>query len=307
MEKEYEVIIIGGGPAGLTAGLYTSRGRLKTLVIEKELIGGLTGIVEWIENYPGFTEDVSGYELGELMHKQATKYGLETVIADVIGIELKDKQKLVKTSEGDFSTDVVIIASGSERQKMGVPGEEEFRGKGVSYCATCDGVFFTDKPIAVVGGGDSAISEALHLTKYASKVTVIHRRDQLRASKIVQEKAFAEPKIDFRWNAVVESIEGKDLVEKAKLRDVKSGKISDLDIAGIFVSIGFNPNTGFLKGVVPLDKMEQVITNERMETEVPGILAAGDVRSRSARQVITAAGDGATAAVYAEKYLSEYE
>jgi len=307
MEKKYEVIIVGGGPAGLTAGLYTSRGRLETLLIEKELVGGLTGIVEWIENYPGFPEGISGFELGELIHKQATKYGLETVIADVTGLKLKVNQKLVKTSEGDFIADVVIIASGSERQKLGVQGEEEFRGKGVSYCATCDGIFFTDKPIAVVGGGDSAISEALHLAKYASKVTVIHRRDQLRASKIVQEKAFAEPKIDFQWSAVVEAIEGNALVEKAKLRNVKSGEISDLDISGIFVSIGFKPNTGFIKGVIPLDKVEQVITNERMETEVPGVFAAGDVRSYSARQVVTAAGDGATAAIYAEKYLSEYE
>ena len=304
MNEKYDVVIIGGGPAGLTAGLYTSRARLNSLLIEKGLVGGQVANAEWVENYPGFPEGIGGFELGQLMHQQATKYGLKTLLAEVTGIELQGEQKVIRTTEGDFIAKAVIIAGGSERQKLGVPGEEEFTGKGVSYCATCDAAFFKEQPVAVVGGGDAAITEALYLTKFASRVTVIHRRDQLRASRILQEKAFSQPKIEFRWNSTVEKIEGGDIVERIRLRQVKTGKKSALKVAGIFMSIGLKPNTDYLKSILSLDVTGLIITDEKMETEIPGIFAAGDIRHNSVRQTITAAGDGATAAIYAEKFIS---
>ena len=305
MNKEYEIVIIGGGPAGLTAGLYTSRARLKSLLLEKGLTGGQMTEAGRIDNYPGFPEGISGLELGQLMHQQAAKYGLKTVMAEATGIELQEGQKIIKTTEGNFTAKAVIIASGSERHKLGVPGEKEFTGKGVSYCATCDGDFFKELPVAVVGGGNAAITEALHLSKLASKVIVIHRRNQLRATRILQEKAFSEPKIEFLWDTIVEEIEGEDLVKRIKLRQVKTGQNSALDIDGVFVSIGFKPNTDYLKGILSLDASGAIITNDRLETNIPGIFAAGDIRQNSARQVITAAGDGATAAIYAEKFIIE--
>ena len=304
MNKEYEVVIIGGGPAGLTAGLYTSRDRLNSLLIERGLAGGQIVNAQWVENYPGFPEGISGFELGQLIHQQATKYGLETVTAEATGIELQQEQKVVKTTKGNFIARAVIIASGSERYKLGIPGEEEFRGKGVSYCATCDAAFFRQQPVAIVGGGDAAITEALHLAKFASRVIVIHRRHQLRASRILQEKALAEPKIEFLWDTVVEEIVGKDSVKRLKLHQVVTGEKPTLEIAGIFISIGLKPNTNYLKGILPLDATGHISTNEKMETEIAGIFAAGDIRHHSARQAIAAAGDGATAAIYAEKFIT---
>jgi thioredoxin reductase (NADPH) len=304
MNKENEVVIIGGGPAGLTAGVYTSRARLSSLLVERGLVGGLIAESELVDNYPGFPEGISGFELGQSIHQQATKYGLKTIIAEATGVELQEKQKVVKTTKGDFVAKAVIIASGSERHKLGIPGEEKFTGKGVSYCATCDAAFFREVPVAVVGGGDAAITEALHLAKFASKVIVIHRRDRLRAVRVLQEKAFSEPKIQFVWNAIVDEIEGEDLVKRIKLRDVKTGEESVLNLAGIFISIGLIPSTDYVKGILSLDNDGHIITNDRMETEIPGIFAAGDIRHDSARQAITAAGDGATAAIYAQKFLS---
>jgi thioredoxin reductase (NADPH) len=302
--QRYEVIIIGGGPAGLSAGIYTARARLDSLLIEKGLIGGQIVNAEWLDNYPGFPEGISGTKLTELMHEQATKYGLETTVAEVTGLRLQKELKVVETSNGSFKTRALIIAGGCHRQKLGVPGEEEFTGKGVSYCATCDGAFFQELPVAVVGGGNAAVTEALHLTKFATKVTVIHRRDQLRATKILQEKAFSEPKIDFRWDSVVEKIEGKDLVSGLRLRNVKTGRKSKLSVSGVFVSIGFIPNTEYLKSVLPLAENGAIITNGMMETGVAGIFAAGDIRQGSPRQVTTACGDGATAAIQATKFLT---
>jgi thioredoxin reductase (NADPH) len=305
MNREYEVVIVGGGPAGLTAGLYTSRAKLNSLLIEKGVVGGQIVDAEQVENYPGFPEGISGLELGQLIHRQATKYGLKTIIAEVTGVEPQQKQIVVKTTEGNFIAKAVIIASGSERRKLGIPKEEEFIGKGVSYCATCDAAFFKGLPVAVVGGGNAAITEALHLTRFASRVTVIHRRNQLRANGIIQEKAFSEPKIEFLWDTVAEEIEGENSVRRIKLRQVKTGEKSSLDIAGVFISVGLKPNTNYLKGVVSLDNGGYVITNDKMETEIPGIFAAGDIRRNSARQAITAAGDGATAAFYAEKFITQ--
>lgn len=304
MTKEYEVVIIGGGPAGLTAGLYTSRDRFNSLLIESGLVGGQIVDAQWVENYPGFPEGISGFELGQLIHQQATKYGLETVTAEATGIELQQEQKVVKTTKGNFIAKAVIIASGSERHKLGIPGEEEFTGKGVSYCATCDAAFFRQQPVAIVGGGDAAITEALHLAKFASRVIVIHRRHQLRASRILREKAIAEPKIEFLWDTVVEEIVGKDKVKKLKLHQVVTGEKPTLEIAGIFISIGLKPNTDYLKDILPLDATGHIGTNEKMETEIAGIFAAGDIRLHSARQAIAAAGDGATAAIYAEKFIT---
>ncbi len=302
--KGYDVVIIGGGPAGLSAGIYTSRARLRSLMIEKALPGGLVVNAGIIENYPGFPDGIGGYDLTQQMHRQAEKYGLETLTAEVTGLELDGERKIIRTTEGNITTRAIIVAAGSERVKLGVPGEEEFTGRGVSYCAICDGSFFRDRTVAVVGGGNTAINEALDLTRFASKITVIHRRQQLRATRILQERAFAEPKIEFCWDSVVEAIEGEEMVQRLRLRNVKSGKKSTPEVSGVFVALGFTPNTGYLRGVVPLDEHGSITTNERMEAGVPGIFAAGDIRSHSVRQVITACGDGAAAAIYAEKYLA---
>jgi len=302
--KQYDIVIIGGGPAGLTAGMYTSRARLKSLLIERGAVGGQIINAQWVENYPGFAEPVSGIDLTEAMHKQATGFGLETLVAEVTGIKTKGKQKVVTTSQGDVTARAVIIASGSERQKLGVPGEAEYTGRGVSYCATCDGAFFRDKPVVVVGGGNAALTEALELTKFASKIVVIHRRNELRATKILQEKALAEPKIEVMWDTVVDEIAGETFVERVKVHNVKTGKESVLEVSGVFMAVGFKPNTAFLKGVVDLDDIGTVVTGNRMETSAPGIFAVGDVRSNSIRQVVAAAGDGAVAAINAEKYIT---
>ncbi len=305
MGKEYDIVIIGGGPAGLTAGLYAARARNSSLLIERGLIGGMITEAEKVDNYPGFPEGVSGYDLTELMHQQATRYGLETTFAEATSLEIKEGRKVIKTDNGNFLARTVIIAGGSERQKLGVPGEKEFTGKGVSYCATCDAPFFSSKAVAVVGGGNAAIYEALHLTKFAARVTVIHRRSQLRATAVVQEKALAEPKIEFLWNTVVEAIEGQDFVQRLRLRQVVTGKKSILEVAGIFIAIGLKPNTDYLRDTLPLDKLGHIITDERMQTKIPGVFAAGDIRHNSIQQAISSAGDGATAAFYAKKFIDE--
>lgn len=302
--REYEVVIIGGGPAGLTAGIYAARARLKSLLIEKGAAGGWIINAGEVENYPGFPDGVKGLDLADAMQQQAAKFGLEILTAEVAGLELKGEEKVLQTSEGDVTARAVIVAGGSDRVKLGVPGEDEFTGRGVAFCAVCDGYFYRGVPVAVVGGGNAAMNEALELTKFAAKVTVIHRREELRATKILQERAFAAPKIEFLWNTVVEAVEGKDTVKRLRLKNVKTGGKSTLDISGVFVAVGFRPNTGYLKKVVTLEKDGTIITNEKMETDVPGIFAAGDIRSGSIRQVAGAVGDGAVAAIYAEHYLA---
>jgi len=304
VDRTPQLIIIGGGPAGLSAGLYASRSKLDTLLIEKAGLGGQILNAEMVENYPGFPQGISGAELGALIAQQATKYGLPTAFAEVQGIEIRGGEKVVSTSEGQYLAKAVIIAGGSEYSKLGVPGEEGFTGRGVSYCAMCDGAFFRDQVVAVVGGGNVALNDALFLTRFATKVIVIHRRDELRATRILQDRTFANPRIEFLWDTVVESIEGDKLVREVRLRNVKTGKGSSLMVSGIFVAVGLRPNTGYLKGLLELDEGGFIPINNQMETEVPGIFAAGDIRVGSIRQVVSAAGDGATAAIAAERFLS---
>lgn len=269
MDNRYQLIILGGGPAGLTAGMYAARNKLNTLLIEKAMVGGLAVYAELIENFPGFPDGISGLDLGQLMFNQAEKFGLKTFIADVQELAVQDDQKVVKTSEGDLTARAVIIALGSERINLGVPGEKEFVGRGVSYCATCDAAFFKDLSVAVVGGGNSAISEAIHLAKYASQVNIIHRRDQLRATPLFVDKARSDPKINFVLNTTVDSIQGEDQVEELQINNVLTGAKSSLPVSGVFIAIGQKPNTDLFKGLLSLDANGYIITNEKMETSVP--------------------------------------
>jgi thioredoxin reductase (NADPH) len=299
---KYEVIIIGGGPAGLTAGLYTSRAGLKSLLMERGMVGGQIINATLVENYPGFPQGISGAELGSLMHQQAIKYGLEVMTAEVTGIA-QGQPYNISTSEGNFEATAVIIAAGSEYRKLGVRGEERLLGHGVSYCATCDGFFFRDQEVAVVGGGDTAITDALELTRHVKKVYVIHRRDELRAGQVLQQRAFAEPKLEFVWSTVIEELVGDRMLEGIRLRNVKTGQFSVLKVTGIFVAVGLTPNSHSFVNVVDLDDTGYIVTDERMAASAPGIFAAGDIRRNSPRQVAAAIGDGATAAISAFRYV----
>jgi len=301
---KYEVVIIGGGPAGLTAGLYTSRAGLKSLLIERGIFGGQIVNATLVENYPGFPEGISGAKLGSLMHQQAIKYGLETVTAEVTGLA-QGQPYNVSTTEGSFEAAAIIIAAGSEYRKLGVIGEERLSGHGVSYCATCDGFLFRGKEVAVIGGGDTAITDALELSQHTKKVYVIHRRDQLRAGQVLQERAFAHPKLEFIWNTVVEEVLGDRLLEGLELRNVKTGQQSNLKVDGLFVAVGLMPNSQQFFKILELDDAGYIVTDEMMATSAPGIFAAGDIRRNSARQVAAAVGDGVTAAMSAFKYLQE--
>jgi thioredoxin reductase (NADPH) len=303
MARKYQLIIVGGGPAGLTAGLYSARGGLQVLLIEKEVIGGQIANANRVDNYPGFPEGISGFELARLIHQQATNHGLETMSGEVTGLTSRYGSNIVNTAEGDFIAQAVIIAGGSQFRKLEVPGEGEFLGKGVSYCATCDGPLFRDKAVAVVGGGDTAVTDALSLSKFASSVKVIHRRNQLRASKVLQRKAQTEPKIEFIWDSVVTEVKGKEKLTDLVLKNTKNDTISLVAVDGVFVAIGLVPNTEYLRGVLPLDEGGYIITTELMETTVPGIFAAGDIRHNSVKQAIVAAGNGAVAALSAEWFI----
>ena len=297
-------MIIGGGPAGLTAGLYTSRAGLKSLLIERGIFGGQIANATLIENYPGFPEGISGIELGSLMHQQALKYGLEFVTAEVTGLA-QGQPYSVSTTEETFEAATIIIAAGSEYRKLGAAGEERLSGHGVSYCATCDGFLFRNKEVAVIGGGDTAITDALELSRHANKVYVIHRRDQFRAGQVLQQRAFAHPKLEFIWNTVVEEVLGDRLLEGLKLRNVKTGQQSNLKVDGLFVAVGLMPNSQQFFKILELDDAGYIVTDEMMATSAPGIFAAGDIRRNSARQVAAAVGDGVTAAMSAFKYLQE--
>jgi thioredoxin reductase (NADPH) len=299
---ESEVVIIGGGPAGLAAGLYTSRAGLKSLLMEQGIFGGQIVNARLVENYPGFPQGIAGLELGSLMHQQALRYGLETINAEVTGLMLEQPYRIL-TTEHSFEAKAIVIAAGSEYRKLGVAGEERLLGRGVSYCATCDGFFFRDQEVAVIGGGDAAITDAIELSQHALKVYVIHRRDQLRAAQVLQQRALAEPKIKFIWDTIVEEIVGADRVKALKLRNLKTHQLSSLEVAGIFVAVGLRPNSQCFANIVELNETGHIVTNELMATSVPGIFAAGDIRRNSARQIATAVGDGATAALSVFRYL----
>jgi thioredoxin reductase (NADPH) len=300
----YDVIIIGGGPAGLTAGLYTSRAGLKSLLMERGMPGGQMVNATLVENYPGFPEGIAGAELGSLMHRQAVRYGLEVVTAEVTGVS-DEQPYTVSTTEGSFEAAAIIIATGSEYRKLGVAGEERLSGRGVSYCATCDGFFFRDRQVAVVGGGDTAITDALELTQHANKVYVIHRRDQLRAGKVLQQRVFAHPKLEFIWSTVVEEVLGKKMLSGLRLRNVKTGQQSILKVDGVFVAVGLMPNSRSFFDILELDDASYIVTDETMATSAAGIFAAGDIRWNSPRQIAAAVGDGVTAAMSAFKYVQE--
>lgn len=308
----YDVIIIGGGPAGLSAGLYAGRAALKTLLIEKSAVGGQILQTAEIDNYPGSPEEESGSSLIGRMKEQAQRFGIETVFDEVTDVEPEGAVKKVIGRKGVYEGKTVIIAGGASPAKLGCPGEAELTGQGVSYCATCDGAFFSGLEVYVVGGGDAAVEEAIYLTRFARKVTVIHRRDALRAAKTIQEKAFANEKIHFLWDSVVTGLEGQGMLEAITVKNVKSGEETRIEadpndgLFGLFIFIGFIPKSELYKGKL---KMEDgyILTDENMQTSVPGVFAAGDIRRKSLRQVVTAAADGAIAAVQAGKYIEEAE
>ena len=298
----YDLIIIGGGPAGLTAGIYAQRARLKTLLLEKEVIGGQIAVSDVIENYPGFPS-ISGAELMEKFEQQARGLGLEIKLTDVVAVQKKGEEKIVKTSDGDLIAKSVIVATGAKPRRLGIPGEKELTGKGVSYCATCDGPFFKGQKVIVVGGGDTAVKEAVYLSKIANKVYIAHRRDPLRAEKIIQEKAMSTPNIEILWSHILKEIKGKTGVEKVVLQNLKDNTVKELDVEGVFVFVGINPTTDFVD--VEKDKQGFIKTDQDMRTSVKGIFAAGDCRTTALKQVSTAVGDGAIAAFVAEKYIEE--
>ncbi|MCK4262615.1 MAG: thioredoxin-disulfide reductase [Dehalococcoidia bacterium] len=300
----YEVAIVGAGPAGLTAGLYTSRAGLKSLLVERGIPGGQILNAALVENYPGFPKGVSGTELASLMHQQAVGYGLEVATAEVTGLSQTAPYR-VFTTEGSFEAASIVIAAGSQYRKLEVTGEERLTGHGVSYCATCDGFFFRDREVAVVGGSDTALTDAMELSRHARKVYVIHRRDQLRAGRVLQQQAFAQPGLEFVWNTVVEEIVGENMVEGLKLRNVKTDELAMLNLAGVFIAVGISPNSECFSNVVQVDSAGYIPTDETMATSAPGIFAAGDIRRNSVRQIAAAVGDGATAAMSAFKYLQE--
>ena len=302
----YDAIIIGGGPAGLTAGIYLSRARMDTLLIEKALPGGQAILTEIIENYPGFPHGIAGPELMQKMEEQAVRFGLKIEYGEVEEVKIKeDKVKIVRINNQEYKTLTIILASGAEASKLEVPGEEELRGRGVSYCATCDAPFFKHQKIVVVGGGDTAIEEALYLTKFVWEVTIIHRRDRLRATKILQERVFANKKINFAWDSVVTRVLGNEKVEGVLIQNKKTGEEKEIPCQGVFVFVGNIPNSNFLKELVKLGKKGYILTDDNMMTSQEGIYACGDVRKKILRQVVTACGEGATASFAAQKYIEE--
>ncbi len=306
-EKNYDIVVVGGGPGGLTAGMYCARARRKTILIEKYMPGGQIANTEDVEDYPGF-EKISGPELAMKMADHAKKFGLEIISDEVKEIYSEGDDRLVRVASGDvYRAKAVIVSTGGSPNKLNVPGEGEFAGKGVSYCAICDGAFFKDEIIAVAGGGDAAVEEGNFLTKYGKKVYIIHRRDQLRAQKIIQDRAFKNDKIEFIWDTVIESINGDDRVRSLSLKNVKTGETSTLDVGAIFVFIGFVPNSDLFREPVNKNEGGYIITDTRMETSLKGVFACGDVREQLVKQITNAVGDGTTAAVAAEKHIEELE
>lgn len=299
----YDLLIIGAGPAGLTAGLYAARARLKVLVLERLGPGGQVLNTDRVENYPGFPDGISGFELADKMKTQAENFGLTIQNEEAVGLELLPEKKIVITHSGRMETKVLILACGATPKKLGIEGEGLLMGKGVSYCATCDGPFYRDQEVALIGGGDTAVEEAIFLTRFVSVVHHIHRRDSLRAIKLLQDRAMAEEKIKFVWDTVPIKILGENGVEGIELKNVKTGEVSHKQVQGVFIFVGTRPTTDLVKGLVKLDENGFIFTNDRMETSVPGVFAAGDIRSKSWRQIATAVGEGAEASFSTERYL----
>ncbi|MBC8591461.1 thioredoxin-disulfide reductase [Wansuia hejianensis] len=304
----YDVIIIGGGPAGLTAGLYAARARLNTLIIEKGADGGQIATTDEVENYPGAPEDSTGPSIVARMAKQAESFGAKRASDEIVEVDFSDKIKILKGKKEEYKAKSIIIATGAVPRTIGAPGEKELTGRGVSYCATCDAAFFEDLEVFVMGGGDTAVEEAIYLTKFARKVTIIHRRDELRAAKSIQEKAFKNDKIEFMWDTVITEIKGDAMLESFVVKNLKTGEEKEIfpdeddGAFGIFVFVGYLPATKLFDGIINLDN-GYIVTDDNMKTNVPGVFAAGDNRVKSLRQVVTATADGAIAAVQAEKYI----
>ena len=306
--QSLDLAIIGGGGAGLTAALYAARARRSTIVFEGNVTGGQIATTDKVENYPGFPDGVNGFDLAQLFLQQAEKFGAEIAYERVESlVRLEDGEFEVTSTERTVRARAVIVTAGADYNKLGIPGELELTGRGVSYCGTCDAAFFVGQRVLVVGGGDAAMDEGLFLTRYAESVEVVHRRDELRASAILQERAFANPKMSFTWDTVVEAIEGDGKVERARLRRLKTGEASTREVDGVFVFIGQVPNNHLLKGLVELDAGGHALVDLQMRTAMPGLFVAGDLRTQAARQLISAAGDGATAAIAAEHYLTELD
>ncbi len=307
-EKVYEVIVVGGGPGGLCAGMYSARARRKTVCLEKYLPGGQIALTGEVEDYLGF-EHISGAELGQRFTDHAKKFGLEIEMEEVEEVYVDGEDRVARCASGNlYRAKAIILSTGGSPVRLNIPGEQEYGGKGVSYCAICDGAFFRDKVIAVVGGGDAAVEEGGYLTKYGSKVYIIHRRDELRAQKIIQQRAFANPKIEFIWDTAVERINGNGgIISSLSLKNLKTGQSSTLDVGAVFIYVGFRPNSNVVREDLRKDDGGYIITNDRMETSIPGIFACGDVRAQLVRQVTNAVGDGTTAAVAAEKYIEALE
>lgn len=304
-ETLYDLIVLGGGPAGLTAAIYGSRSRMSVLVIEEMLSGGQIATTEKVENYPGFPEGIGGLELGQLLEDQARNFGAQMALATVERVSLAGNIKEVHTTEGIFRSKTLLIATGTRSRPLDVPGEKELKGRGVSYCVTCDGAFFQDRKVVIVGGGDSALEEALVITKYAAKVYVVHRRGELRAVGILQDRVIANAKIEVVLNAVVKKINGKTQVESVTVYDKVQDKTWDIAAEGVFLYVGLLPNTEFLAGQLQQNEHGYLVTTDAMESSVPGVYAAGDLREKGLRQVVTAVADGAIAAIQAAKYLDE--
>lgn len=303
MNTQYDVVIVGCGPAGLAAGLYAARSRVRTLILEREIAGGELMNIDLIENYPGYPDGIDGPELGSNMIRQATRFGAELQIANVEKIVAGKTEKLLKTSRGEFSTKAVIIASGSFSRKLGIPGEEEFTNKGIFYCATCDAPRFAGQVVAVAGGGDSGLTEALFMTGFVNKIIIIELMPHLMATKLLQERVLANPKIEVRCGVKIDAAVGNGRLELLELSDVKTGQKSSLKVNGLLVRVGLIANTAYLKDTLPLNSIGQIMVNDQMETHVSGIFGAGDVRQNSPMQIVTAVADGATAALYALKHI----
>lgn len=308
MSSVYDLIIIGGGPAGLSAGLYGARAKMKTLIIEKQKMGGQIVITDEVANYPGSVHDATGPSLVARMLEQCDEFGAEKVFDDIVGYDFSGEVKILKGKKEEYAGKAVIVATGANPRKLEVAGEKELTGKGVSYCATCDADFFQDLEVYVIGGGDTAVEEAMYLTKFARKVTIVHRREELRAAKSIQEKAFANDKIEFLWNSVVEELKGDGILETIVFKNIKTGETFEVTADeedgtfGCFVFTGYLPQAEMFAGVLEMEG-GYIRTNDNMETNVPGVYAAGDARVKSLRQVVTATADGAIAAVQAEKYV----